>query len=99
LSPGYVGPSGILGDVHSSERWGAWSPMVNLSYRVTDDVMLYGTWSRGFKSGGFNGRDIDDPIVPLLFDPEDLIAYEMGMKSTWLDNRVVLNVAAYVSKY
>jgi iron complex outermembrane receptor protein len=99
LTPGYVGPSGILGDVHASERWGAWSPMVNLSYRVTDDVMLYGTWSRGFKSGGFNGRDIDDPIVPLLFDPEDLIAYELGMKSTWLENRVVLNVAAYVSKY
>jgi iron complex outermembrane receptor protein len=98
-NPNYFGPSGVMGQRHSSERWGAWSPMVNLAYRITDDVMVYATWSRGFKSGGFNARDIEDPVVPLTFEPENLISYELGMKSAWLDNRILFNMAAYVNKY
>jgi iron complex outermembrane receptor protein len=98
-NPRYVGPEGILAEVDSGERWGVWSPMVNLSYRVTDDVMVYATWSRGFKSGGYNARDLDDPIINRTFEPENLISYEAGMKSTWFDDRLVFNMAAYVNKF
>lgn len=87
------------------------SPMATLSYRWTDEVMTYVTYSEGFKSGGFTMRafppvipgvttPITDPelIIP-AFDPETVSMFEVGLKSELFDRRMRLNIAAFTNDY
>lgn len=71
---------------------------VNVDYRLTDDVMAYAQVSTGYKGGGVNPR----PFVAsqaLPFDPETLTTYEVGVKNTFFDRHLVLNAAAFQSKF
>lgn len=61
--------------------------------------MIYASWSRGFRSGGFNGRGLTRFSATQPYDPETVDSYEVGVKSEFLDNRVALNVAGYHTKY
>lgn len=76
-----------------------------LNYQVHDDLLLYGSWNRGVKGGGYNA-----PVFPLnpplgyddatmSYDPEQLDAFEVGFKSRQLDGLMVLNGAAYYYDY
>lgn len=81
-----------------AHSWDAFTPRVGLEYQATPDVMGYVSASRGFKSGGFNGRaqslaEIDS------FDPEYIDTYEAGVKTQWLDRRLLLNLSAYYNDY
>ncbi len=76
-------------------EWESFSPKFGLDYKVNDDVMVYANISRGFKSGGFNGR----ASVAQPFDPESLWSYEAGFKSTFADGRARLNMAAFYNDY
>ena len=77
----------------------------NLSWNVTDDAMLYATWSEGFRMGGFNRgpgggalKDINGIpqwFVPLQYASDDLINVELGWKTMLLDNRLQFNGAIY----
>jgi iron complex outermembrane receptor protein len=88
------------------------TPMVNLSFDATNDVMLYVGYSEGFKSGGFTQRvfppivagftappgtpDID--LIP-TYDPEFADVYEIGFKATLLDARLRFNGAVFHTDY
>ena len=61
-----------------------------------DNMMGYVTASTGYRAGGIN---ISDPDVPQLYDPEEVTALEVGLKSTLADGRVILNLAAYSNQY
>jgi iron complex outermembrane receptor protein len=88
----------LLTDLDTSANWDALSPKIGVDYRLSDDVMAYASISRGFKSGGFDGRSNDiDGARP--FDQETLWAYEAGVKSTLLDRRLTLNAAAFWNDY
>jgi iron complex outermembrane receptor protein len=81
-----------------TKNWDAFTPRVGLEYQWTPDLMAYASVARGFKSGGFNGRaqslaEIDS------FDPEYVWAYEVGLKSQWFDNSLMLNLAAFYNDY
>ena len=89
---------GITNNFERSARFDKWTPMLNLQYRFSDDVNVYATYSRGFKSGGFNGRSNETGGSP-EFDPEILTGYEVGLKSRFLDDRLSINVAGYTSVY
>ncbi len=71
---------------------------LGLQYRITDDVMAYGQFSTGFKGGGINPRPFF-PSQALEHGPETLKAYEVGLKSEFLDRAVRLNLAAFFNKY
>jgi iron complex outermembrane recepter protein len=85
------------------ESWGEFTPKVGLNYQVAPEVLLYASYSRGFKSGGFNGRPNPGGggrFAPITaYDPETLDAYEVGFKSDLFDNRLRLNAAAFLSNY
>jgi iron complex outermembrane receptor protein len=70
-----------------------------LDYRFSPDVMVYASYSRGFKSGNFNlsGPGLAPGAPPL--EPEVLDAYEVGIKSELFDRRLRLNAAAYHYSY
>ncbi|GAA5191409.1 TonB-dependent receptor [Ferrimonas gelatinilytica] len=75
-----------------------WSPKASINWFVAEDVMLYGGYSRAFKSGGFNADFIAD-LDGLEFDDEQVDAYELGMKSSWLDNSLRFNLALFRSEH
>jgi iron complex outermembrane receptor protein len=74
------------------------SPMASLNWFINDDVMLYARYARAFKSGGYNADFIAD-LDGLEFDDEQVDAYELGLKSTWLDGRLRLNMAVFESDH
>lgn len=88
----------LMTDIDTSASWDSWSPKLGLDYKVSDDVMAYVSVSRGFKSGGFDGR-ANDGSGAAPYDPETLWAYEAGVKSTLMDRRLVANLAVFWNDY
>jgi iron complex outermembrane recepter protein len=76
---------------------------VNLTWRVTPDVMVYYTFSQGFRPGGFNRATTNVPnlnfTTPQGFAPDTLTNNEIGAKSEWFDHRLQFNLAAYHEKW
>jgi len=81
-----------------NEEWDAVSPKLGVDYHITDQMMAYGSVSRGFKSGGFNGRPTVAAEVD-SFDPEFVTTYELGLKSELLDNRLRVNGSVFFNDY
>jgi iron complex outermembrane recepter protein len=81
-----------------SASWSAWTPTLSLQRTFTDQLMSYGSVSRGFKSGGFNGR-ANAPGDVSSFDPEFVWTYELGLKASSADGRMFGNFALFHSDY
>ena len=81
------------------ESWKKFTPRVSLRYELSDDSMVYGLWSRGYRGGGFNGRPATLSAATIPYDPETLDNYEVGFKTEFADNRVRLNGSAFIMKY
>ncbi|WP_159931093.1 TonB-dependent receptor [Oceanicoccus sp. KOV_DT_Chl] len=79
------------------DDWQEFSPRVALQYTLTDDLMFFGSYAKGFKSGGYFARSTQ--VDGNAFDPETVETIELGMKSEWLDKRLRLNVTAFMSDY
>jgi iron complex outermembrane receptor protein len=87
------GPTVTLDD-----DWSEFSPRIALQYDMNEDIMLFGSYSNGFKSGGYFARTQD--IYGLnSYDPEYVDTFELGMKSEWWDNRARFNATAFYSDY
>lgn len=71
------------------------SGQLGLEYRPNDDWLIYGTVSKGFRSGGFPGGFSPLPENLQPFDAEKVFAYEAGFKATLLDGEFQLNAATY----
>jgi iron complex outermembrane receptor protein len=84
--------------LYNRDSWDALSPRLSLSYRATQDLLLYTSAAHGFKSGGFNGRPQQRGVLD-PFDPESLWAYELGFKSDWSNRRLRLNGAFFYYDY
>jgi outer membrane receptor protein involved in Fe transport len=67
---------------------------LKLSWFMTDDIMLYGSYTTGYKAGGTN-TDRIDPAFDQSFDAETSTSYELGMKAEFPDQGLRLNVAVY----
>jgi len=88
----------FVGD-RNSKTWSKFTPKIGIDYRPSSDLMVYGSWSRGYRSGGFNGRGLTLYSAELPYDPETVDAYEVGFKSEFLDRRASFNFAAFYSDY
>lgn len=64
----------------------------SVEWRVTDDALLYATYSEGFRSGGINRARLED--LP-KYKPDWVYNYEIGWKTSWQDGRLRFNGAAY----
>jgi iron complex outermembrane receptor protein len=74
------------------------SGKIGLNYKPADNTLIYGTVSRGVKSGGFQGQLTFDPAAIQPFRDETVTAYEIGIKSRVLPN-LQINVAAFNYQY
>jgi iron complex outermembrane receptor protein len=77
-----------------ARTWSAFTPKIAAQYQFTPDLMAYANISRGFKSGSFDIGNITPPV-----NPEFVWAYEVGVKSDALNNRLQANVAAFYYHY
>jgi len=79
-------------------KWDETTPSIGLRYQPNDDLMFYLSYSEGFKSGGFFGRQANFNIDP-SYEPEYVKNTEFGWKSKLMDGRMVFNGAVFQSKY
>jgi iron complex outermembrane receptor protein len=68
---------------------------LSLDYKFTPNLMVYGSFNSGFKSGGYNASNPTDPP----FSPEKLYAYEIGEKAEMLDHKLRVNSAVFYYNY
>lgn len=96
-----VSPLVVTSDYQASRTYTDFSPRINLSYQLSEDINLYGGYSQGFKAGSFDprGANASTPAVERGFDPESLDSWEIGLKSSWLDGRAITNIALFMSDY
>ncbi|WP_295872370.1 TonB-dependent receptor [uncultured Zhongshania sp.] len=88
----------VGGPQSGSESWSHFNPSLTLDYAWTDTLSTYGKVVSGYKSGGFNVRSTEAGFQP-PFDEENILSYELGLKSTWLDRRISFNAAVFHAKY
>jgi iron complex outermembrane receptor protein len=91
------GPGG-----HFTQNFNNFSPTFGADFHITPDMMLYASYSQGFKTGSWTTRlshPNPDYSSNLHFDPEFARSEELGFKSEFADHRVRLNLAAFHTKY
>lgn len=76
-----------------------WTGRAVLDYKITDDNLIYASYSRGYKSGGIN-----PPLSPVFavsdsFDPEFINAFEIGSKNSFAGGAFTLNATAFYYQY
>lgn len=99
---GILGPSNISGCEPFQERNVSFNEITGrfvIDYKITDDNLLYASYSRGYKSGGIN-----PPLQPIFavdeaFDPELVDAFEIGSKNSFAGGMFTLNATAFYYKY
>ncbi len=103
----YGGTSGFFGGTYipslsiaagGKKSWDNVGWKLGVDYQVTPDHLVYATWARGFKSGGFAGRiGVPQDIGP--YNPEHVDTFEVGLKADWLDKRLRTNIAVFYTSY
>ena len=107
-------PIATAANFNGDETFTDFTPRAGIAWKPNDDHNLYFGFSQGFKGGGFDPRgsttaapdldgdgDIDgDDIQDFMqFDPEEVTAYEIGHKATWLDGRIDTALALFWNSY
>jgi len=97
-------PSASTGEVRT-ETFSETQPKVTLRYKPSDDITLYGGWSRGFRSGGFNQTGVGAVAdasgiagVNDIFQAEIADTWEVGIKGSFLDRRLNTGLALFDTK-
>jgi len=71
------------------------TPKFVLSYKATDDAMIFASVAKGYRIGGTNVPIPVVPSPPNSFGPDSLWNYELGVKTSWYDNRLIFNASVY----
>jgi iron complex outermembrane receptor protein len=92
---------GVQSDYTNDRSFSNVSPRLGMDFRLNDDLMLYFSYAEGFKSGGFDmrGNAAVNPATRNGYDSETADNFEVGMKSTWFDDQLQLNLTAFYTPY
>ncbi|HEX7642855.1 MAG TPA: TonB-dependent receptor [Burkholderiaceae bacterium] len=82
------------GPVAMSTSWSDVSPRLVLDYKLTPDIMLFGSATKGYQSGGFNALSVAGK-----YDPETVRNFEIGIKSNFRDQHLLLNASLFNYKF
>ena len=95
----FTGANATTFAAHATPKnYSALTPKAGLSYQITKDVLAYASYSRGFKSGGYDLRATSENASLTPYRPQYTNAYEVGWKSAFFDNRVTANVAGFYNQ-
>ena len=87
-----ITPAGADDSVKGS--FNSFLPKVSVKYKATDDLLVYANIAKGNKPGTLNNQ-AGLPEADRQVDEETAWNFELGMKSAWMDNRVIANAAVY----
>lgn len=71
------------------------SPMISLNYQVNDETLIYARYAGAAKSGGYNAEFMTNGLEFFEYDQETVDSYELGLKTTLMDDKLRLNVALF----
>jgi iron complex outermembrane recepter protein len=106
----YFGPcqrpygTNLTTQVPNSSKYSGFRSRANLGWKVTDDVLVYYTWSQGFRPGGFNrgvsgklpdAAGVNQYYTPATYAPDSLTNNELGFKTLWLNHHLQIDGAIY----
>ncbi|MBL8300933.1 MAG: TonB-dependent receptor [Rhodanobacteraceae bacterium] len=97
----FTTPTTTVANFNRTVNFSNVSPKLALDFRLNDEVMLYGSASRGFKSGGFNIRanSVAVPRSAEPFDDEQVDSFELGTKMALAEQSLFLNFAYFYNVY
>lgn len=84
-----------MADLNETRDWQNFSPKIGFQLQPDETTQIYGFWTKGFRSGGFNMRHTAVAIPNQGFDEEEQTSYELGIKKDLAEGRVRVNAAAY----
>lgn len=89
--------SGGTGTFLDDADFDNFTPHLSLDWQFAENHMLYGSVARAVKTGGFNTNTNTGAVLPdeRSYDPEKSLHYEVGLKSSWLNNRVTTSMAGF----
>jgi iron complex outermembrane recepter protein len=93
-NPLRIYPGGI-----NKQSFSNFSPKLGVQLHPSEDVMMYASWSKGYKTGGWTTRYSTPQTFVSSFDPEKATTYELGLKSTLLDRRLQVNASVFYTDY
>ena len=99
VAPGDVSRARFAAVGSGDASFNKFTPKIGIDWRPNNDTMLYASWSRGYRSGGFSPRAATAATASTPFQPETVDAYEIGAKLDLLDRKLQFNVAGYISDY
>ena len=79
--------------------WSEISPKIGITHYPREDLMYYASYSEGFHSGGFFGRNQNAADFANTYEPEYANSFEIGMKSQWMDNRLQFNATYFYNDF
>jgi iron complex outermembrane recepter protein len=88
----------LTGATYDTAKFSKVTWRAGLDYQLTDDSLVYASVSTGFRSGGFNSGQGPAALQP-TFNPETVMAFEVGSKNRFADNTIQINLAAFYNKY
>ena len=93
---------------HVTTKFDAFTPRIGVDWQLTPEALFYASYSKGFKSGGNN----DSPclnnlsqaafatcLASIVYRPERIQSYEVGLKTTWFDRRLTANLTGFYYNY
>ena len=88
---------GIFGPFSRDTNDDAVTWKIGVDFNITDDNMIYGLVSTGWKNGGTNPGAITGGaiLLPVGFEPEEVTSFEIGSRNTFMEGRVRLNITAF----
>jgi iron complex outermembrane receptor protein len=81
------------------KTWQELTPKASIKYQIDPDLQTYFLYSRGYRSGGFNGRPSTVSAATLPYNPENVDNFELGFKSEWLDHHLRINADVFIEDY
>ncbi|MEY2926332.1 MAG: hypothetical protein RL367_809, partial [Pseudomonadota bacterium] len=89
--------TGLVGQ--GTGKFSKFTPKAGIDFRPNDDMMVYASWSRGYRSGGFSPRAATALTANVAYQPETIDSYEIGTKLDLFDKHLQFNLAAFYSDY
>jgi iron complex outermembrane recepter protein len=103
----------LQSDFEGTADFAEFTPRASITYEITPDQTLYGSYSRGFKGGGFDPRGVSTACRNptggacnsqqlfdfMSFDPETVESYELGYRASMFDRRLSFSLAAFHADY
>jgi len=84
---------------HYDKDFSNFTPSLTVAFDLNDDTLLYASATSGYKSGGTSQRSASLNLFQQGFAEEDVLSYELGLKSDFFDRRLRSNIALFYANY